>query len=388
MDEPSDRSLPMEPPKDLQPDGRYRPDDPLWIPYNSYGWSYWDQDRFEAVWTPEGDIVADELADRFGYGWPYLIAQSIAASAPDLYQALMEYATGPEAPDVPNKPWPEDVMYEHVARQGSFHVLRKRRTWAEPAEMRCATCGGKFWSGDLAHWEYKRYGTARFCSRCTTAALTGSGGALMSTEGTVIAAVRRLSDALGIIPPEKYSFLRFPPDATDEDRDKWMGALIRTPRVDQIKETLGCRDWFGVLQKAHLVGDAWRPAGSRYGTYCRAEDGHLCRSLLEKAVDDWLASRGIAHEREPRWPYHAVLNASGQKRADWLLADGSYAECLGLANNTWYDAKTIQKRKLAQEIGIKLYLIYPDDILRLERVFADIQALACSQVRWARTPPT
>jgi hypothetical protein len=141
-----------------------------------------------------------------------------------------------------------------------------------------------------------------------------------------------------------------------------------------LPETLGCKDWFGVLQKAQLVGNAWRPAGSRYGTYCRAEDGHLCRSLLEKSVDDWFASRGIGHEREPRWPYHAVLNPTGKKRADWLLADGSYAECLGLADKSWYDAKTAQKWKLAQEMGIRLYLIYPDDILRLERVLADIRA--------------
>lgn len=373
MDEPADRSQPMEPPSHLQPDGRYRPDDRLWLPLNSYGWTYHDQDRFEALWTTEGDKVADQLADRYGYGWPYLIAQSIAASAPDLYQTLMQYATGPDAPDVPSKPWPDDVMYEHIAIQGSFHVLRKRRTWAEPSEITCATCSRKFWSGDLAHWEYKRYGPARFCSECTVSALTGYQGPWISSQDAVIEAVRRLSDALGIIPPENYPFLHFPPDAQDEDRDKWMGALILTPSVQHIKETLGCKDWFAVLQRTQLVGQTWRPAGSRYGTYCRGEDGHLCRSLLEKAVDDWLADHGVDHEREPPWPYHAMLNANGKKRADWLLPDGSYVECLGLAENSWYDLKTEQKRKLAREVGIKLYLIYPDDILRLERVFADIQ---------------
>jgi hypothetical protein len=69
-----------------------------------------------------------------------------------------------------------------------------------------------------------------------------------------------------------------------------------------------------------------------------------------------------------------VLNENGLKRADWLLSDGSYVECLGLADNSWYDVKTAQKRELARELGIKLYLIYPDDLLRLKRVFSDLRA--------------
>lgn len=58
MEEHSDRSQAMEPPSHLQPDGTFRPDDPLYPPYNSYDWSYRDQDNFEAVWTPAGDTKA------------------------------------------------------------------------------------------------------------------------------------------------------------------------------------------------------------------------------------------------------------------------------------------------------------------------------------------
>ena len=58
MEEHSDRSQAMKPPSHLQPDGTFRPDDPLYPPYNSYDWSYRDQDNFEAVWTPAGDTKA------------------------------------------------------------------------------------------------------------------------------------------------------------------------------------------------------------------------------------------------------------------------------------------------------------------------------------------
>jgi len=46
-------------------------------------------------------------------------------------------------------------------------------------------------------------------------------------------------------------------------------------------------------------------------------------------------------------------------------------ECLGLADHEWYSAKTARKRELSREMGIRLHLIYPDDILRLEKIFAD-----------------
>jgi hypothetical protein len=37
----------------------------------------------------------------------------------------------------------------------------------------------------------------------------------------------------------------------------------------------------------------------------------MCRSLLEKSVDDWLAQHGVAHKCEPRYPRHPELNPRG-----------------------------------------------------------------------------
>jgi len=91
-----------------------------------------------------------------------------------------------------------------------------------------------------------------------------------------------------------------------------MAALTRTPAQEEIREILGCKDWFGVFQASGLAGDAWRPEGSKFGIgFCRGIDGHMCRSLLEKSVDDWLAQHGVAHKCEPRYPRHPELNPRG-----------------------------------------------------------------------------
>ena len=361
----------MRPTHRLFSDGTYGPEDRLYWPVHSrYSWTYGDQERFEELWTSEADRLADDLVDRFTYGWPFMIPRVIAASLPDLYGALIEFRTESDSPDdVFLRKHPES-MYEHIAGRGSFHILRGRRAWEGPREMSCANCQSAFDTGHLAHWEYKRYGPARYCSLCILKASTGSRGSF--TRDTVITNLRTLSEALGIIPPSNFHWTPFPMDAANADRDKWMAALTRTPAQEKIREVLGCKDWFGVLQASGLAGDAWRPEGSKYGLgFCRGVDGHMCRSFLEKSVDDWLARHGIPHECEPRYPRHPELNPRGLKRADWLLADGSFVECLGLAGNPWYDHKTQQKREIARAASVRLILIFPNDMLSLEKRFAE-----------------
>jgi hypothetical protein len=73
-------------------------------------------------------------------------------------------------------------------------------------------------------------------------------------------------------------------------------ALAGMPPVQTIKQVLGQQDWFGVLRAAGVVGETWRPSR---GALCVGTDGHRCRSLLEKAIDDWFAAKAIPHECEP-----------------------------------------------------------------------------------------
>ena len=247
------------------------------------GWTYHDQEHFEELWTSEGDEIADRLADRYAFGWPYLIARSLVTSAPDTCSALKGFATREDRPNFDLRGNPE-AMFDHIATWGSFHAVRKRRTWPEPSTVICPICGREFWNGYIVYWMYRRYGPARYCNDCCFSALEGHSRDVSKEE--VIKALTDLAAAFEAIPSASFAFCALPPDVPNEKRDQWMRALAVMPAAYRIKEILGCEDWLSVLKTAGLVTDGWRM--KRGGVMCHAADGHLCRSLLERTIDDWL----------------------------------------------------------------------------------------------------
>jgi hypothetical protein len=275
----------------------------------------------------------------------------------------MEFATREDRPNFDLRDVPE-AMFDHIARWGSFHAVRKRRAWAEPSTVTCPICGREFWNGYIVYWMYRRYGPARYCNDCCSRGLEGNARDLPKQK--VIEALINLARAFDVIPGSSFALCMLPPDTSDEKRDQWMRALTAMPAAYRIKEILGCKDWLGVLKVAGLVTDGWRIKGA--GVMCHAADGHLCRSLLERTIDDWLTSHRIVHEREPRWPHDPDLNPSGMRRADWLLPDGSFVECAGMMSRPEYATKMAEKRELARRAGITLHMIEPEDMLMLDKI--------------------
>jgi hypothetical protein len=142
-------------------------------------------------------------------------------------------------------------------------------------------------------------------------------------------------------------------------RDRVVANFVILPTVDEIyNATGGNQSWVSVLLAAGLVTESWRPAR---GTYCIAADGHPCRSLFERAVDDYLTLAEIAHEVEPPCPKHAVFNP-GRLRADWRLSDGTFVEAAGLMSDPAYAQKMRKKTNLASALGLSLIVITPDDL--------------------------
>lgn len=84
-----------------------------------------------------------------------------------------------------------------------------------------------------------------------------------------------------------------------------------------------------------------------------AADRRLCRSLFERHVDDFFHHWNIAHEPEPHYPYDIELNTTGP-RADWLRADGTFVEALGLPDEEGYAAKVDRKLELARRTGMRV----------------------------------
>lgn len=134
-------------------------------------------------------------------------------------------------------------------------------------------------------------------------------------------------------------------------------AKVGYPNPDTYKAVFG--SWNKAIKAA-----GFEPNQASLGFVVVAKDGHICRSVTEKIIDDWLFDNGIIHEKE-------VLYPSGTRRADWKVGD-VYIEFLGLdldSNyllNIEYRRSLIEKRRICQEEGIKLVEIFPQDLECLE----------------------
>lgn len=342
-------------------------DDPRGALGGGVAWWYfwWNDDcqaRFAELWGQDAEDVANDLADHFGFGWPWLVPRVLPSRAQATHARIEAFVRDEPLVARANGTNPRRLL-EGSTVWGSFHLLRTRRSWFVPTEKICAVCGAEFWSGEVPVWTYTQFGVSRYCQDCCFAARTGV--TRQWTRESAVAALRELAEAFGGIPRQAYAFEALPLTAAVEVRDRCMRALCAMPEVNALKELLGVQDWLGALQACDLIGEA-RPASR--GTWCRAEDGHLCRSLIEKAIDDWMARKGLDHEREPRWTAHPTLNPNGRKRADWLLPSGAYVECVGMMEDPAYADKIRLKQRLAADLGVRLYLVGPTDLHDLDRI--------------------
>ena len=343
------------------------PDGPFagsWFHQYSW-WNDWCQDRFDELWTDESDRVADDLADEYWFYWPWLISRALITGAPDTYERILAFAKDESRPGPVHIELNPHAISDQIATVGAFHVVRRRRAWPEPSSAVCPTCGQEFWNGDVRPWAIQAFGPVRYCMDCCFRVRNGYPRATWF-ENEVKAALEQLRAVFGAIPAQGFSAGRVPRDGSPEERDGRIRALMAMPPVETIKRVLGQPDWLGTLRAAGLVGETWRPSR---GTWCHASDGHRCRSLLEKAIDDWFTANSIPHECEPRWPRHHEFNPSGAKRADWLLKDGTYVECAGMLESKDYAEKIAVKQQLAKAVGLPLIVVGPTDMHRLGQIF-------------------
>lgn len=122
--------------------------------------------------------------------------------------------------------------------------------------------------------------------------------------------------------------------------------------------------WFKALEQSGALPEGYRYSGT--GVWCTAKEGHKCHSLAEQRIDNWLTEHGIDHTREPEYPGHDDYNPSGRRKADWKTEDGVYIEYFGMVGDSSYDEKTEEKLALADEYGIDLLSIYPENLEDLD----------------------
>ena len=164
--------------------------------------------------------------------------------------------------------------------------------------------------------------------------------------------IKKLVDVIGFIPSSNfhtdYNYLK---GLDKKVFEKAIILLNDIPGFQSLKDEYS--SWLNVLVEAGVL--TRNILKTPRGYMCLAEDGHLCRSLGEKNIDDWLYSNGIPHEREVRYP------GSKAFRADWKVGE-YFIEYWGLKGQEDYDEKMEIKKKLAQKYGISLISITPMEL--------------------------
>jgi hypothetical protein len=105
---------------------------------------------------------------------------------------------------------------------------------------------------------------------------------------------------------------------------------------------------------------------TNYGYRVISKDGHVCNSLSERIVDDWLFDNHIEHEKEPSYPSIVREIIGANVRADWKVGD-IYIEYFGLQVIKSYAKKTASKILACQAGNVFLVPLYPGDEFKLER---------------------
>lgn len=222
-------------------------------------------------------------------------------------------------------------------------------------ELPCFMCGQPTSIADLVPWVLKLEKVWPLCALCQfeTRALpendtTMRRGALAAIRDLVVLAG-------GIVYPSMLDGLVLRNVITPEQAHLFRMVLPGTE----------IQSWSEWLREAGVLGEGWR---SSRGYVNIATDGHPCRSLFERVVDDFLNASGIGHEVEPPYPYDEELNRFGL-RADWRLDDGRLVEAAGLMGDAGYASTIDRKRRLAHRSGMELIVVTPADVDRLPELF-------------------
>lgn len=92
-----------------------------------------------------------------------------------------------------------------------------------------------------------------------------------------------------------------------------------------------------------------------------AKDGHICDSLTERIIDDWLFKKNLKHKIHVPYP-------NSNMTADFVVGD-VYIEFFGLAGVVKkYDKLIKKKQMLCKKQNLTLIEIYPKDLFPVNRL--------------------
>lgn len=328
----------------------------------------------EQFWTEECTRVVRDAVARWGPHFSAFVSDDI--------QKLIPQNVLSRIPSLINTACQQGMWVHTLGNLISYyasdvaHGLGLTSALSNEPELRCSVCGRLTSVWVLSPSIIKRFSSIDDFARrpigpqCFQNAFWHAGGGRSTRKRkTLIRRLQALGEALGGIPPAQYFsradlFENIPPDI--EHTAALVKALGEMPPRKCYDAVFG--SWLEALHAAGILEGPYRETNR--GVHCMASDGHLCYSLAEKMIDDWLTDQGIPHEREPKYPRDIDLNPQGTLRADWKVGE-AYIEYFGLAGNEKYDEKTAKKIKLAQKANLILISLYQHELRNLGAVLTD-----------------
>ena len=189
---------------------------------------------------------------------------------------------------------------------------------------------------------------ASICNRCLEKIIYNE---IKDTEEKQLKKLYNLYEFLQKVPNEDYGsfYYLFRDEAKIIELTKLLGKLWA---AQNFKEKMG--SFFLALIKSGILPEGTQKL--KMGTKAMAKDGHVCFSIVEKDIDDFLFKSKILHKKEVYYP-------GSEFRADWeVVKDGKrcFIEYFGLMSKKEYALKVEHKRIIAIENNIELIAIYPE----------------------------
>lgn len=119
---------------------------------------------------------------------------------------------------------------------------------------------------------------------------------------------------------------------------------------------------FGSWNNAILAA-GFKPNPVLFANKWRAKDSHICNSLSEKIVDDFLSANNIKHQKDVYYPNQSRFTV------DFLVKGKYWIEFVGLKGVLKsYDLSFERKLLLARKNGIRIIELYPSNLFPKEKL--------------------
>ena len=297
-------------------------------------------------WTAEHDAVLADLIAGWQWHWSWKASDRLVAITLPAVLHLWRN----EDPLCSQYAWYNVLMYFALSRAERLGLTAAIR---EPERRTCPLCSHSFVEDSLPAPLVERLGIDQLdhCPPCLTGTVLQGTGNDRARKAEILDYLPRLANVLARVPPQGFG--EGSADLRDLDtpaRTELLAVLRDKPTTRRVKVVFG--SWLNALIKSGVLEDGTRK--TTRGIQTIARDGHVCLSLGEKTIDDWLYANGIQHEKEPHYP-------DSNLRADFKVG-GVYIEYFGLAGKPEYDAKTASKKELCRKHGIRLISLLPPDL--------------------------